>query len=297
MNSESNTGNKILPPSITLKGRDTRDGAGVKLLRLFGSPGTFNLTDPFLLLDFFGSNKPEEYLQGFPWHPHRGIETLTYLLKGGVDHEDSVGHKGALHPGEIQWMTAGSGIFHQEMPKPYGLDKEMLGFQLWINIRKGEKFTKPTYRQIDVNKVLKTQTGKNEIKVIAGKFPGFDNTALDYHPLSISYFDINSSSSSTEIRKEEGFTSLVIPMEGTMKVNGVMTGKSEVLVFGSQKGVINVEGDNKYRYIYISGQRTNDEIAWYGPMVMNTWQEIQDSLKDLQNGTFVRDKSPKFMSF
>lgn len=289
--------NNILSPLIRIKGKEVKDGAGVRLLRLFGSPGTFNLTDPFLLLDFFGSENPEDYLKGFPWHPHRGIETLTYLLKGKVDHEDSLGNAGTLRPNEIQWMTAGSGIFHQEMPKQLGSGKEMSGFQLWINLRKDEKLTKPTYRNINVEKILKTQSGMNEIKVIAGKFPGSENSVLDYHPLSISYFDVTSNAGYVEIRKEEGFTSIIIPMEGKMKVNGQPVEKSEVLVFGDKMGIIKVEGNEKYRYIYLSGKRTNEEIAWYGPMVMNNWKEIEDSLKDLKNGTFVRDKSPKFINF
>jgi redox-sensitive bicupin YhaK (pirin superfamily) len=286
-----------LSPPTHLKGEEVRDGAGVKILRLFGSPATFDLTDPFLLLDFFGSNNPEDYLRGFPWHPHRGIETLTYLLKGRVDHEDSLGNAGTLRPGEIQWMTAGSGIFHQEMPRQQGSDKEMLGFQLWINLRKAEKFTKPTYRSINVEKILKSKSGKNEVKVIAGKFPGAEDSVLDSHPLSITYFDVTSNGGYIEIGKEEGFTSLIIPMDGRMSVNGHTAEKSEALVFGGKKGTVRIEGEGKYRYIYLSGQRTNEKIAWYGPMVLNDWKEVEDSLRDLQNGTFVRDKSPKFVSF
>ncbi len=297
MNSDSGNNENILSPSLILKGNETRDGAGVKLSRLFGSPRTYELTDPFLLLDYFGSDDPEDYKMGFPWHLHRGIETLTYLLKGKVEHEDSTGNKGVIHPGEIQWMTAGSGIFHQEMPSSFGQDKEMLGFQLWLNLRKADKLSKPTYRGIDVNHLNKLQSERNEIKVISGSILGRDNPSMESHSLGVSYFDVTSDGGYLEIPKMEGFTSLVIPMEGNLLANGTNLNKLEVAVFGPKPGSIKIEGIKKHRYIYISGRRTNEKISWYGPIVMNDWKEIEDSFKDLQNGTFVRDKSPNFNAF
>ncbi len=293
----NNFGTNSLSPSLILKGREVRDGAGVKLSRLFGSPKTFEFTDPFLLLDYFGSNDPEDYEMGFPWHPHRGIETLTYLLKGKVDHEDSLGNSGTIHPGEIQWMTAGSGIFHQEMPKSFGRDKEMLGFQLWINLKKKDKLSKPTYRNIDVNHLNKLRFERNEIKVISGSIMGSDNPSMQRHFLDINYFDITSNGGSLNIPKQEGVTALVIPLEGTPIVSGVQLKKLEVAVFSSNKGLINIESKESHRYIYISGNRTNEPISWYGPIVMNDWKEIEESFRELQNGTFIRDKSPDFTSF
>ncbi|MGC8561773.1 MAG: pirin family protein [Thermoplasmata archaeon] len=293
----SNFENNKLIPSLILKGKEVRDGAGVKLSRLFGSPGTFEFTDPFLLLDYFGSDRPEDYEMGFPWHPHRGIETLTYLLKGNVDHEDSMGNSGTIHPGEIQWMTAGSGIFHQEMPSSFGQDREMLGFQLWINLRKVDKLSKPTYRSIDVNHLNKLQSNRNEIKVISGSILGSDNPSMQRHSLDVSYFDITSNGGSLEIPKQEGFTSLIIPLEGKLMANGTQLEKLEVAVYNSSKGIIRIDGDQKHRYIYISGRRTNESISWYGPIVMNDWKEIEDSFRELQNGTFIRDKNPSFTSF
>ncbi len=287
----------LMAPILILKGKEVRDGAGVKLSRLFGSPTTYDFTDPFLLLDYFGSDKPEDYLNGFPWHPHRGIETLTYLLKGKVEHEDSMGNKGVIRQGEIQWMTAGSGIFHQEMPSSFGQDKEMLGFQLWLNLRKNDKFSKPTYRSIDVNHLDKLQSERNEIKVISGSILGRDNPSMEKHSLDVSYFDITSNGGSLEIPKQNDFTSMVIPMEGTLTSNGTKLNKLEVAVFGPRSGTIKIEGEQRHRYIYISGRRTNDRISWYGPIVMNDWREIEDSFRDLQNGTFVRDKSPTFDKF
>ena len=287
----------LMAPILILKGKEVRDGAGVKLSRLFGSPTTYDFTDPFLLLDYFGSDKPEDYLNGFPWHPHRGIETLTYLLKGKVEHEDSMGNKGVIHPGEIQWMTAGSGIFHQEMPSSFGQDNGMLGFQLWLNLRKNDKFAKPTYRSIDVNHLNKVQSDKKEIKVISGNILGGDNQSMEKHSLDVSYFDVTSNGGLLEIPKQEGFTSLIIPMEGSLTANGALLKKLEVAVFGGKEGAIKIEGKQRHRYIYISGRRTNDKISWYGPIVMNEWNQIEDSFRELQNGTFIRDKSPNFSSY
>jgi redox-sensitive bicupin YhaK (pirin superfamily) len=284
-------------PSMILKGREVRDGAGVKLSRLFGSPRTYEFTDPFLLLDYFGSDRPEDYEMGFPWHPHRGIETLTYLLKGKVEHEDSMGNKGVIHPGEIQWMTAGSGIFHQEMPSSYGQDKEMLGFQLWINLRKTDKFSKPTYRSIDVNRLNKLQSERSEIKVISGTLMGRDSPSMERHSLEVSYFDITSGGGFLEIPKSDGFTSLIIPLEGKLEANGTPLDRLEVAVYDSRNGTIRIDGDRRHRYIYISGRRINEPITWYGPIVMNNWNEIEDSLRELNNGTFIRDKNPNFNAF
>ena len=293
----SNLGNNRISPSLILTGKEVRDGAGVKLSRLFGSQRTFQFTDPFLLLDYFGSDKKEDYEMGFPWHPHRGIETLTYLLKGKVDHEDSIGNSGTIHPGEIQWMTAGSGIFHQEMPSSFGQDREMLGFQLWINLRRKDKLSKPTYRSIDVNHLNKLQWERNEIKVISGSILGSDNPSMQRHSLDVSYFDITSNGGSLEIPKQEEFTSLIIPIEGSLKANGKELKKLEVAVYDSREGVIKVDGEGRHRYIYISGRRTNEPISWYGPIVMNDWKEIEDSFRELQNGTFIRDRNPSFSSF
>ena len=293
----SNLGNNRISPSLILTGKEVRNGAGVKLSRLFGSQRTFQFTDPFLLLDYFGSDKKEDYEMGFPWHPHRGIETLTYLLKGKVDHEDSIGNSGTIHPGEIQWMTAGSGIFHQEMPSSFGQDREMLGFQLWINLRRKDKLSKPTYRSIDVNHLNKLQWERNEIKVISGSILGSDNPSMQRHSLDVSYFDITSNGGSLEIPKQEGFTSLIIPIEGSLKANGKELKKLEVAVYDSREGVIKVDGEGRHRYIYISGRRTNEPISWYGPIVMNDWKEIEDSFRELQNGTFIRDRNPSFSSF
>ncbi|MFP3045758.1 MAG: pirin family protein, partial [Thermocladium sp.] len=164
-----------------LRGNWTHDGAGVKLYRVFGSPNLVHIMDPFLLLDSFGSRDPSEYLMGFPWHPHRGIETVTYLLKGEIHHRDSTGVKGVLGEGDIQWMTAGSGIFHEEMPKPgkrvNGInDAEVKGFQLWINLPRSSKMSKPKYRNITSRSVPRVRLNDGgEVILVAGsvRVPGY----------------------------------------------------------------------------------------------------------------------------
>ncbi|MEM0167020.1 MAG: pirin family protein [Thermoplasmatales archaeon] len=280
-----------------LKGTEVRDGAGVRILRLFGSTGTFNFTDPFLLLDFFGSNNPDEYLMGFPWHPHRGIETLTYLISGSVEHEDSLGNSGKLRSGEIQWMTAGSGIFHQEMPKPEKNNPEMFGFQLWINLPKARKFSKPVYRNVGVSKLKSLKFDGVEMKIISGSYQGNPSSALEDHPLNIEYLDVVSNGRSLAIKKKSGFTGLVIPVDGEVLANGATIKKGETGVFTGNESSIEIESKNRARFVYISGARTNENIAWYGPIVMNNWSEIEQAFDDLRNGKFVRDSSPTFISY
>jgi len=285
------------PPPYVIRGREVRDGAGVRILRLFGSQGTFSLTDPFLLLDFFGSREPEDYMMGFPWHPHRGIETLTYLISGKVEHEDSLGNTGQLMPGEIQWMTAGSGIFHQEMPRPLGSNPEMMGFQLWINLPRKSKMSRPKYRHINVNRLKKMQYEGNDIKIVSGSFLDGQSEQEEEHPLHVKYLDIKSNGSSLSIRKPEGFTSLLIPVEGELSANGTLIKQGETGVFTARNYEITVSGNRGYRFIYISGSRTDENIAWYGPVVMNTWSEIEQAFKELQNGKFVKDTNPEMVSY
>ncbi len=285
--------NKSLKPFI-VRGNEVRDGAGVRIFRLFGSPATFEFTDPFLLLDFFGSNDPKEYEMGFPWHPHRGIETLTYLLKGRIEHEDSIGNKGTLYPGEIQWMNSGSGIFHQEMPKQFNGDPETLGFQLWINLPKKDKMSKPRYSHVNVRNLRKINLDGNEIKIIAGKFAEEIGEAGISHPLGILYLDVSSNNHPLLIPKRRNTTSMIIPIEGNVNVGNTILNKMDVGIFGSDEGIIEIYGGVKSRYIYLSGTRTNDQISWYGPIVMNNLSEIQDSIRELENGTFIKDTNPLF---
>lgn len=290
----------------------TQDGAGVKLNRVFGNQSTAPLTDPFLLLDHFGSNRVEEYISGFPWHPHRGIETVTYLLEGKVNHEDSEGNKGTIYPSDLQWMTAGSGIFHQEMPrmleehdpedllKKYGMSTNMSGFQLWINIPANEKMTTPVYRDIKGSETPVVENGKGaSVKIIAGKFQGVDGSFSGRSVIDATYLDVNiAEDSEFTYTTRDGYTTVLYNITGEASV-----GKSnENQISGRSAMIMSREGDSVTvsteeagdRFIVLSGKPLNEQIAWYGPIVMNSRQQIEEALLDLRKDTFVKEKNPIF---
>ena len=293
-------------------GTFTQDGAGVKLKRIFGGHESAKLTDPFLLLDHFGSNKIEDYIAGFPWHPHRGIETITYLLEGKVEHEDSEGHKGTIYPSDIQWMTAGSGIFHQEMPKPLddkdkkellrttGMPNSVVGMQLWLNMPTSKKMSVPTYRDFKGNMLPVIDNGNGAtVKVVAGNYFGTEGL-LEENPLKTSYFDILMEDESTfELSIENGLNSMVYVIAGHITSE---SGTKETLVAGDL-GVFSRDGDSvvlstngsKARVIFLAGKPLNEPIYWYGPIVMNSREQIDEALLDLRNNTFVKVKEPNFL--
>ncbi len=293
-------------------GTYTQDGAGVRLKRIFGGPEAARITDPFLLLDHFGSNKIEDYISGFPWHPHRGIETVTYLLEGKVNHEDSEGHRGTIYPSDLQWMTAGSGIFHQEMPKPLdekdrrellrltGMPTSVVGLQLWINLPSTKKMSKPTYRDIKGSSVPQTESDDNaKIKVIAGNYMGTEGF-LSGHPLKPIYLDVMMNPESTlSMDIEHGFNSMVYVLSGSITTGSGM----EQSLDAGDIGVYTKEGENVTinsseegsRFIFLSGKPINEPVAWYGPIVMNSQEEISEALLDLKHNTFIREKEPDIL--
>ncbi|MEW9492154.1 MAG: pirin family protein [Candidatus Aramenus sulfurataquae] len=290
--------------SGVIEGRETRDGAGVKLYRVFGGVPTAYLTDPFLLLDFFGSTDPEDYIMGFPWHPHRGIETVTYLMEGKVEHEDSEGNKGVIYPGDVQWMTAGSGIFHQEMPKPLD-DKEVAryfqnpnnnkGLQLWINLPANRKMTTPAYRGVTAKQIPKVEIDQGEVKVVAGEFRGVQgpvNAGLSVDP---SYFDVVLKEEGEFVhRVKEKYTVLVYVVEGKAKFDDrTVVGHGNLVIYG-EGDEVRIKSLGNSRLIFLSGRPLGEPIAWYGPIVMNTDDQIREALLDLRRGTFVKDKNPIF---
>jgi redox-sensitive bicupin YhaK (pirin superfamily) len=298
-----------IPVAETL-GKTTSDGAGVKLRRMFGSPSTVELTDPFLLLDHFGSNNRADYISGFPWHPHRGIETVTYLADGKVVHEDSTGNRGVIYPGDIQWMTAGSGIFHQEMPQPLetsdtdallhssGIKDNVAGFQLWINLPASSKMKSPVYRGIKGSSVDEIKDNGAYIKVIAGSF--MDATGkLDY-PSAVdpTYLDIRMESNSfLNIPVKQGYTSIVYSFSGNASIEGssstLTAGK--LMIFSAEGEKIGIRtDDNEIRFIFLSGRPLREAVQWYGPIVMNTGEQIEEAFRELRNGTFIKEKNPIF---
>ncbi|MDO8510546.1 MAG: pirin family protein [Nanoarchaeota archaeon] len=261
------------------------EGAGVKLRRVFG-PEQSSQFDPFLLFDHFGSADPDDYLKGFPWHPHRGIETVTYLLQGEVAHADSIGNKGVIKSGEIQWMTAGSGIIHQEMPQPF--KGEMQGFQLWVNLPKAKKMTAPQYRGIAKDELVVVKLDGAAIKIVAGKI---GNKQGPVHHLSteVEYFEIDLSGTFKYDTKKK--TVLIYVIEGSLQVGNESLNHHQAALL-EEKGDIVISAE-KARFLLIAGDPLREPVAWSGPIVMNTQKELQEAFQELENGTFIKTKLKK----
>jgi redox-sensitive bicupin YhaK (pirin superfamily) len=290
-----------------LKSKPTIEGAGVHLRRAFGYYHVPQL-DPFLMLDDFRSDDPDHYLQGFPWHPHRGIETITYMLDGYVEHGDSMGNKGVISQGDVQWMTAGSGIIHQEMPKG---DKEgvMGGFQLWANLPARQKMMNPRYRDIKKNTIpeVKRKDGTT-IKIISGKVDGVQGPVKGI-VIDPEYLDVSVPSKTMfmhSVKPEYKVFAYVINGEAyfdkgkdsfAYEVEGAnyFDFKRECLI-RSGSTVIFGQGDETYvttkdapvRFLLISGKPLKEPVAWYGPIVMNTQEELKKAFEEYNNGTFVK---------
>lgn len=286
--------NSLLKIKDVWKSLPTMDGAGVKLNRVFGFNEMPRL-DPFLLMDSFRSDHRDDYAQGFPWHPHRGMETITYVLDGDVEHQDSLGNTGIIGPGDIQWMTAGSGIVHQEMPK--GNKKgHMWGFQLWANLPSSQKMMDPRYREVKQNQipVVKTNDGAT-VKVIAGTVGGIKGPVQDVvsHP---EYLDISLGSGKIFTHTvQPGHTVFAYVVEGEAifdsSKKGSATGESHIVLYKSGGDTISVTTENKsVRFLLISGKPLNEPIAWYGPIVMNTQAELKTAFEEYERGTFIKTK-------
>ena len=269
----------IKPVSVT-------DGAGVKIKRSIGlNPDYF---DPFLMLDEFGSENKDDYIAGFPPHPHRGIETVTYMLAGDFEHKDSLGSIGRMCAGDVQWMKTGSGIIHSEMP----LMKEgkLHGFQLWINMPSYLKMTKPDYLYLDSKEINHYTDPEKSVKVIAGKFEDI-NGAISNHNVEPVYFDVSLTKSNKfvfPLSPEKN--SFVYLYKGEIKVghNEDERLRGSTLVILSEGETLNVEAVGDAKFLVISGRPINEEIARGGPFVMNTREEILEAIEDYRNGTFIK---------
>jgi len=271
------------------KSTPTIEGAGVHLKRVFGF-SEVEAYDPFLLLDDFRSDNPEQYLQGFPWHPHRGIETITYILHGSVEHKDSLGNAGVIGPGDVQWMTAGSGIIHQEMPK--GDAKGMMGgFQLWANLPANAKMMEPRYRDVQSNQipVLSFPNGVTS-RIVAGGLEGVAGPVEDVviHP---EYLDVTVPPE-TEFRHptRAGHNVLVYLFEGEVRFGSHRVSEGHLVLFHDGEELVLQTSHKPGRFLLISGSVLREPIAWYGPIVMNTKEELQEAFDDYQRGTFIRHK-------
>jgi Pirin-related protein len=259
------------------------DGAGVHLVRVLGNNDVKDF-DPFLMLDSFDSTDPSDYLAGFPMHPHRGIETITYLISGRIDHEDSLGNKGTIYSGECQWMTAGRGILHQEMPKE---SERMLGFQLWLNLPRQEKMTTPAYCSLTRDLIPTINSGKAEIGVLSGRFGDVAGITPAHIPATI--YDIMlpiGEDITVPTKKDETVFAFLI--EGDAVINNqTISSKSAILFERGDYITVSAKPESGLRFIFFSGRALHEPIAWGGPIVMNTQDELMTAFRELHNGSFI----------
>jgi quercetin 2,3-dioxygenase len=302
----------IRPVKRLVKAKPTIEGAGVRLRRAFGFGATVDY-DPFLLLDDFRNERPEDYLAGFPWHPHRGIETITYVLAGTVEHGDSMGNRGSITAGDIQWMTAGRGILHQEMPTgdPTG---RMHGFQLWANLPSSLKMTEPRYQDVKAADVpVAREDDGSEVRIVCGSYGGLQGPVEDVAARPV-YLDVSiPAGRSKKLPVETTSHAFAYVFGGA----GKFCNASEPLAVATEPALwldtkppahadnrtlvlfdrgdeveVRTEGEG-IRFLLVSGQPLEEPVAWYGPIVMNTQEELQHAFEQLNAGTFLRKDAPR----
>jgi hypothetical protein len=298
---------KIRKIRKVIKSKPTIEGAGVHLKRAFGNDQA-SLFDPFLLLDDFRSNDPRHYIKGFPWHPHRGIETITYVLHGSVEHGDSMKNKGVIGSGDIQWMTAGSGIIHQEMPKGEKTGR-MGGFQLWANLPASRKMMHPRYREVKSDEIPLISRGNGvTVRIICGKVDGEQGPVQDI-VTDPEYLDIRVPAKTEFIHStKSGHTVFAYIIEGKARfcreknpyayeVEGInyfdfernpFAANETLILFDEGEQIVVFTEDEPVRFLLISGKPIGEPVAWYGPIVMNTQQELEIAFEEYRNGTFIK---------
>lgn len=270
-----------------LKSKPTIEGAGVHLKRAFGYLEAPRF-DPFLLLDDFHSSNPADYIAGFPWHPHRGIETVTYMLGGRVEHGDSLNNSGVIEAGDIQWMTAGSGIIHQEMPKP--TTGPLWGFQLWVNLPAAAKMIAPKYRDVHREEVPVVETPDGAIvRIISGRLDGIEGPVRDI-VVEPEYLDVTVRPNGRFLHNvPDGHTVLVYMVEGVSDFDQTeAVGPENVVLFGEGDRVTASAGPEGARFILVAGKPIGEPVAWRGPIVMNTDEELEVAFAEYSRGTFVK---------
>ena len=299
--------NRVRRIKKVLKSKPTIEGAGVHLRRAFGFYQVPSL-DPFLLLDDFHSSKPADYLAGFPWHPHRGIETITYMRYGTVDHGDSMGNQGTIHAGDVQWMTAGSGVIHQEMPKGQK-DGLMWGFQLWANLPASHKMMDPRYREVKSGQIpeVALQNGV-KVRIVAGEANGVKGPVRDI-VIDPQYLDVTIPQKSALLYPvKRGHTVFAYVVEGkgyfddgrdayAYEAEGAgyldlkrecLMGPESLILFGDGDEVFISTEEQPLRFLLVTGKPIGEPVAWYGPIVMNTQEELKIAFEEYQNGTFIK---------
>jgi redox-sensitive bicupin YhaK (pirin superfamily) len=282
MNTQANT-TRLIPAMAT------SEGAGVTVHRTIGTPALRNY-DPFMMLDYFSSDNPDDYIAGFPAHPHRGFNTFTYMIDGDMEHKDSMGNTGKLGPGGAQWMKAASGVIHSEMPKQEnGL---MRGFQLWINLPAANKMDTPEYQEYKSDAFPVTKTPDYNVKVLIGRFEGASAPIVD-DITDVTYFDVQlKAGKHFQHKLTTGNNSFIYVFEGDGQFNGQNIAANTLIQLGTEDNTTDlVAGKQGARFLLVSGKPINESVVQYGPFVMNTMQEIDQAMSDYQSNNFVRDRA------
>lgn len=270
-----------------VKGYRTTDGAGVSLVRVLGNR-TVEEFDPILMLDSFDSTDPGDYSAGFPMHPHRGIETISYIAEGGMVHRDSLGHSEGISDGEVQWMTAGSGIMHEEMiPEA----KRILGVQLWLNLPKKDKMVTPDYHSIKKDKIEVIELDGVILKLLAGSYEGHSGYRGKYLPLD--YYDIElAPGRSFGINTENDRSVMLFTLSGDAFIGGEhISEKTAVKLGDGDRVLLENKGEEPVRILFMSSVKLGEPAVWGGPIVMNTKEELRDAFRELSEGTFLKEKT------
>lgn len=273
--------------SKMVRGQKAIDGAGVHLVRVLGHD-TVEDYDPFLMLDSFDSTNPDDYTKGFPFHPHRGIETITYLIEGEIEHRDSLGNKGVIRGGQSQWMTAGSGIMHQEMPQA---SPRMLGMQLWLNLPKEEKMAEPRYFDITQEMIGEKQVEGGVVRVVSGAYEGVEGARP--HHIAATIYDVTAEAGkSVTLPVKAGDNVFVFLIEGDAVIGGDTVPEKTAVLFGREGDSVTVGGTPSApaRFIYCAGRPLAEPISWGGPIVMNTRAELQQAFDELREDSFIKHK-------
>ena len=276
-------------PTRYIPAMETSEGAGVTVHRSIGVPALRNY-DPFMLLDQIGSDNPDDYIAGFPSHPHRGFNTFTYMIDGDMEHKDSMGNTGNLGPGGAQWMKAASGVIHSEMPKQEnGL---MRGFQLWINLPAANKMDAPEYQEYRSDAFPVVETPDYTVKVLIGRFGDADAPIVD-NITDVSYFDVQlSAGKHFQHRLPAEHNSFLYVFEGSGRFNRQTIPSSTLIVLGTEDNAPDfIAGEQGARFLLVSGRPVNESVVQYGPFVMNSREEIDEAMRDYQSNNFVRDRA------
>lgn len=267
-----------------VKGFETKDGAGVRLVRVLSNQ-TVREFDPLLMLDSFDTNNYDDYKMGFPTHPHRGIETITYLKKGRVTHKDSIGNEDTINDGEIQWMSAGSGIMHSEVfPKT----DEVLGVQLWLNLPKKDKMTKPMYKAVKNSEIEEIWENNIKIRLLAGRYKNKEGYLSNYLPLDFYDIEIKGGDEfEIDVEKEKSIS--LFTLKGDIEIGGDRVYEKTAISLG-EGDKIKIRAITNASILFLQSNRLNEKVAWGGPIVMNTREELIEAFEELDRGDFIKDK-------